>query len=176
MNYAQSLNDFLVDAAAQGEMGAIKHLLRSYKVDINSRNTNGLTALFAASISGIPDVVEFLIQLGADVNRKNGPPRNVGQRNFYIEGQTPLHAAAASNHIHILEILLQKGADINAQDRKGQTPLIEAVQFGNPATVEFLLLHNANPNLRTTTYHTACLLYTSPSPRDLSTSRMPSSA
>jgi ankyrin repeat protein len=155
MNFTKQVVEDLVDSAGQGEMGAIKQLLRAYKPDINSQNSSGLTSLFVASTAGRPEVVSFLIKLGADVNRRNGAPRDLRQRNMFIEGQTPLHAAAAANHIPILEILLKNGADINAQDRKGQTPLIEAVQFGNPETVEFLLMNNANPEIRTTTFQTA---------------------
>ena len=58
--------------------------------------------------------------------------------------------------------------------------LVEAVtQWGvvQRASVNGLIeLKLWNPRDFTTDRHNTCLLYTSPSPRDLSTSRMPSSA
>ena len=40
----------------------------------------------------------------------------------------------------------------------------------------FVILTSGNLSTSQAVYHRICLLYTSPSPRDLSTSRMPSSA
>ena len=52
-------------------------------------------------------------------------------------GNTALHIAAGEGHINIVEILLNRGIDINSKNNDGDTAL-----------------------------HWACLLYTSPSPRD----------
>ena len=49
------------------------------------------------------------------------------------------------------------------EDRENEGDVICAAEFATPENVNFMASY-------------ACLLYTSPSPRDLSTSRMPSSA
>ena len=58
--------------------------------------------------------------------------------------------------------------------------LLEAVEYNNVHVAEALLLDGADVNTRqadgATPLHWACLLYTSPSPRDGLLSRMPSSA
>ena len=58
----------------------------------------------------------------------------------------------------------------------GLTLLLGAALYGHLAVVELLLQHGAEVNLQSSDGSTACLLYTSPSPRDRSLSRMPSSA
>ena len=49
-------------------------------------------------------------------------------------------------------------------------------QFGESEDVKVLVLHGGPACTHEYMLNVACLLYTSPSPRDLSTSRMPSSA
>ena len=83
--------------------------------------------------------------------------------------QTPLHLAAEAGDLQECQTLIASGADVNAWDNSGWSPLIQAVQSNHIETARFLLNSGAD-------IHYTCLLYTSPSPRDLSTSRMPSSA
>ena len=61
-----------------------------------------------------------------------------------------------------------------AEDPAAQ--LRAAAAQGETARVRELLARGAPLEARDAQGNTACLLYTSPSPRDLSTSRMPSSA
>ena len=60
------------------------------------------------------------------------------------------------------EMAIDCGNDVNEEDYDGCTPLFHVSAF--------------NMNDYFIEYDKICLLYTSPSPRDLSTSRMPSSA
>ena len=64
-----------------------------------------------------------------------------------LVGPMKLHHAVMNRDMELCLKLLADGQDVNEVEDAGNTPL-----------------------------HFACLLYTSPSPRDLSTSRMPSSA
>ena len=53
----------------------------------------------------------------------------------------------------------------------------KAASAGERPNVLFIVCDDLNTHVSTSGYnHISCLLYTSPSPRDLSTSRMPSSA
>ena len=72
------------------------------------------------------------------------------------KGWTSLMKAAEEGHVEIMKSLLERDADIAATNNKGRTALSFA----------------ACPSQKRTT----CLLYTSPSPRDATLSRMPSSA
>ena len=62
--------------------------------------------------------------------------------------------------------------------RKGRSPSLPSIPTAPPPPLvaDSGRLHKAVRNLKQHAQHSACLLYTSPSPRDLSTSRMPSSA
>ena len=73
----------------------------------------------------------------------------------------PIHDAAKTGDLAGVQAELDKGVDVNAVIGTGTTPLHLACEKGQTETADLLI---------------TCLLYTSPSPRDLSTSRMPSSA
>jgi len=72
---------------------------------------------------------------------------------------------------------LWTGAAVRAQDLRG-TLLVTAEDTtgGRIAGAMVTLTQEKSEGTRTARADTRCLLYTSPSPRDLSTSRMPSSA
>ena len=73
-----------------------------------------------------PDVVEHLIDLGADPNAK------FGEQGL----DTPLHAAAFLGRSECAELLLQAGADSEARNGNGETPL-ESMKHGKEV-VEFV--------------------------------------
>ena len=107
---------------------------------------------FAAYLGDV-DATQMLIEDNAEVN--------AGDR----RKKTALHLAAKKGHVDVAKVLIQNGADVNAVDKwKERTALHEASQYGH-IDVAKLLLQNG-----------ACLLYTSPSPRDRQKTRMPSSA
>ena len=75
------------------------------------------------------------------------------------------------------------GGDLLAKEKKKQAYEVELAEHELPAWMSPLENHKQNMTIlqglsgkMCTTGHHTCLLYTSPSPRDLSTSRMPSSA
>lgn len=49
--------------------------------------------------------------------------------------------------LEIIRLLLEHGADVNHQDEDGFSPLAEAFYRHDPAVIECLLNHGANPNL-----------------------------
>lgn len=68
--------------------------------------------LHAASATGHVDVLQWLLDHGADVNPRRGFP-------FW----TPLHQAAFSGELTAVQALLKHGAEVNARDKEGQVPL-----------------------------------------------------
>lgn len=60
-----------------------------------------------------------------------------------------LTRCAANGDNGCLEALIIKGEDINKHDRWGWTPLLWAVYYDKPETVEFLIKKGANVNART---------------------------
>lgn len=115
------------------------------------------------------EVLEALIYSGADVNARDNyghsPLMNAVRQSdgYYLtqlllehgaswqarseSGFTALHAAAISKDtdVRTIELLLREGLDVNVSDRRGGTPIIEAVQFGTPDVIGALLDAGAAP-------------------------------
>jgi ankyrin repeat protein len=85
-----------------------------------------------ASINGHKDVVEFLINKGADIKAKSN------------EGTTALICAARYGYKDIVEILINKGADIEVKNSDGWTALTLAAREGHKDIVEILINKGAD--------------------------------
>ncbi|CAH0549306.1 unnamed protein product [Brassicogethes aeneus] len=123
-------------AAATGNVKIAKVLL-SNGADINAQDINGYSPLMFAVIKNHTETAEFLINQGADVNLRGSK-----------DNRTALQAAAATGNVEIANVLVSNGADINAQDIKGKSPLMFAVNKNHTETAEFLINHGADVNLR----------------------------
>lgn len=100
-----------------------------------------ITALHRAAGSGHREVVELLIEAGANPNARTN------------EGVTPLHWGLGEG-IEMVSLLVEAGAEVNAADDKGSTPLHWAAStgFNNEAVlvreVMLLINHGANINAK----------------------------
>ncbi|SPO07333.1 uncharacterized protein DNG_10027 [Cephalotrichum gorgonifer] len=94
------------------------------------------TALVAASARGHKEIVEMLLEKGADINAQGGGGYG-----------TALIAASARGYKEIVEMLLEKGADINARGGGGySTALMAASAGGHKEIIEMLLEKGADIN------------------------------
>ena len=80
------------------------------------------------------EVVQKLIQMGAEVNAKNW------------QGATPLHLATKNNSASVAELLIQNRAEVNAQDDQGETPLHKAILCKSAVVAEKLIHSGADIN------------------------------
>ena len=103
------------------------------------------TALRIASKEGHVELVEMLLNNGANVNAKNS------------YGVTALHIASREGHTDIVAMLLEKGADVNAKSDGGYTALISASESGHTETVAMLLEKGADVNAKTNWGDTALI-------------------
>ena len=117
---------------------------------------NSNSELVEAAKKGDGDSVYSLLTKDVDVNTAQ------------LDGTTALHWAAHLNDLKMATLLIEAGANVNVSNDYGITPLSLACTNGSSRMVRGLLQAGADPN--------SCLLYTSPSPRDATLSRMPSSA
>lgn len=101
--------------------------------NVNQRNGQGQTPLHLAVKKGKKDIVDVLLQKGADVNAAD------------TEGKTPLHYAVFYGHYEIAKQLLQHHANPSLTDKAGETPLhlyLEKVgnKQGHPRDTNLILL------------------------------------
>ncbi|RLU18410.1 hypothetical protein DMN91_008767 [Ooceraea biroi] len=121
-------------------------LAKDKNVDINE-SSGGFTPLHKAAEMGHLDLVNFLLEYGADINARND------------KDWTPIHGAALNGHLEIVNTLILKGADVNAELIMGCTPLHCAVEIGHEKIARTLLKHGANVNAIDKIYKNAALHY-----------------
>ena len=125
------------------------------------------TALGAACHAGHGDVVELLVENGAEIETSSPmglTPLHLAAGTFgarlvrmlieggaenYINrrddaGLTALHWAARSGKEETVQLLLDNGADILAADKEDLTPLDEALSEGREQIVQLLINHGAD--------------------------------
>ncbi|WP_162183658.1 ankyrin repeat domain-containing protein [Wocania ichthyoenteri] len=92
-------------------------LFLNAKADVNFKNGDGFTPLYASALWGSPVMMAKLIKAGADPNISNS------------KTPSPLHSAIIKKDFVLAELLLKAGADINLQILNGETPLARAIKF-----------------------------------------------
>ncbi|MYD43008.1 MAG: hypothetical protein F4W90_03845 [Gammaproteobacteria bacterium] len=101
-------------AVLTGNDKYVKRLARKTE-DLNALNEESQASLLSiAAIFGFSDVVETLIDAGADVDQRGG------------DGATPLLVAAFFGREEVVKILLANGADQSLTNNEGSTPLAAA--------------------------------------------------
>lgn len=104
-------------------------LLAQPRLPIDVRTPQNETPLMIAALKGQADIVQTLVERGADVNKP---------------GWAPLHYAATGGHTAIVQYLLEHHAYIDAESPNGSTPLMMAAMYGAPSTVKLLLESGAD--------------------------------
>uniref|UniRef100_A0A7S2UZJ3 Uncharacterized protein n=1 Tax=Fibrocapsa japonica TaxID=94617 RepID=A0A7S2UZJ3_9STRA len=99
----------LCNACLQGRLGDVYELLKS-GVNPNASNKYGSTPLILASIKGYRDIVELMLEHGAEIDL-TGP-----------EGWTALHGASFFGHTKLVCFLILKGADPLLENNLGKIP------------------------------------------------------
>lgn len=155
----------LYEAAMKGNSVMMRKLLLSgmnpNQGDFTRYWGSQRTAIMVAAEKGYQDIVQMLIEAGADVNKKD-PTHNTAlilaaARNNtdcvrilaqagadvnpddLMYGETTLHDAARNGNIAMAKILIEAGADLNAINYKGNSPLMLAHQNGFKDMEQFLL-------------------------------------
>ena len=129
-----------------GDIDEVKELIdQGAEIDVVYEGGPIFTSLIWASGNGYTDVVEYLIEKGANINQK------------MREDVTPLMWACVKEQIDIMELLIKKGADINVKDEEGDTPLMHASNYGYMDIVEMLVEKGANVNEVTNGKRTALM-------------------
>jgi hypothetical protein len=101
--------------------------------------------LAAAAREGNIRDIAALLDTGADIEFRDD--------DYWM--MTPLGIAAHKGHHPAVKLLLDRGAQIDAQDKVGDTPLMNSVHDSRREALEELLRRGANPNIQNNTGLTA---------------------
>jgi ankyrin repeat protein len=160
----------IFDAAATGDLDRLKALAAEDTELIGSYSPDGFTPIGLAAFFGRKDVLDFLLQHGADPNAASKNQMRVTPLHSAVAhrdpeiatamvesllsngakvniaqdgGWTPLHQAAAHGQMEIMKLLLDRKADVNAESDDGTTPLRMAHNKGFSEAAEMLQQHGA---------------------------------
>ena len=123
------------EASAVGDLDRVRALVHADPALANAHAEDGFHALGLAAFFGQPDVVRYLLEHGAEVDRV--------ARNAQIQ-TTALQAAAASGDFESARLLLGAGADPNRTQPGGFTALHAAAANGDEPLADLLLAHGAD--------------------------------
>ena len=124
-----------IEAAKAGDVTTLKSRLRFVKT-IDCRDSEGFTALQLAVMHGHTQVVQVLLEEGADLVSCNW-------------GAQALNVAAQNGYSEIVQCLLDKGVGVDAVDprKSNYTPLLWAASCGHTDAVKVLLDRGARTHL-----------------------------
>lgn len=107
-------------------------ILAPYKTSFNPNDS----MLFKAIDKGNIEMLDLLINSGADVNFKNEV------------GNTALMKCARKDKVEYLEILIEKGAIVDEKNINGSTALVLAIQSRSINAVKYLVKNSADINIQ----------------------------
>jgi hypothetical protein len=100
---------------------------------LSAKLEDGKTALLLAAQVGRSDMLEILLNAGADINAED------------VAARTALHISVAEGHLEASRFLLSREPALHARRTKsGNTPLHRAAAYGFPNIAALLLSHHAD--------------------------------
>ena len=113
-------------ASGNGHTETVSYLVGLQEVDVKNTDHQHFTALHRAVSTGHADVVQVLINAGADIEAKDRM------------GRSPLHWACEGGRLAIVKMLVEAGAKMCATDDEGNTCFTIAEKNGHTETVRYL--------------------------------------
>ena len=148
-------------AIKTGNRAEVSRLLDMDSTLVNARDENGLSAVLTAAYYQQPDIVQLLVQRGAELNLfeacvvgdlprvKTLIEQQPDLVNAYApDGFQPLGLAAFFGHADVAEFLLSRGAEVNSPSRNALRvmPLHSAIANRRTEIVRLLLDRGAAVN------------------------------
>lgn len=131
-----SLAQQFYQATAHGDLGTMQNMITQLQPQEINAVSHGMTPIMKASSLGRVDMVEFLIEHGADPNKRGSSQR------------TALQYAAERNRLPVAKVLIKHGADINGVDTSNLSPLIMAADRRYHDFAMYLIDAGADVNIQ----------------------------
>jgi ankyrin repeat protein len=150
-NHQDTMIDFLIsrgaamsmgDAARTGKIELVKAFIALDSTQVDLGKETSWRPLFSAAGWGHKEVVELLLDHGAEVNGAS------------LFGNTALHSAVGGGYTEIIKLLLARGANTNVQTQDGTTPLHRAAWQRQTDMVKLLMENGADPHIKETNGYT----------------------
>ena len=122
----------LRDAVSDNNLAAVRRLLEN-GADVEEDGGYGSSPLVIAVFDNFSDIVEVLIEHGANVNARND-----------VSGRAPLHSAASQNSRESAELLIANGANVRVRSDNGVEVLHSAAVGDHPEMGRYLISRGAN--------------------------------
>lgn len=167
VNKSSDLGTPLAIAAQDNQHEVVKLILRSKNPPLDLANEASQAALLLAVRNGYREIVNHMLEAGADVNRTDEFNRTlvsiaISQSNEVmvrtilefnpdldlqdIDGNTLLHHIGDKTPVASVRLAVNAGAKVNRVNKDGDTPLHAAIDFSTLEVVEYLLSKNADVN------------------------------
>ena len=117
-------------AAYEGDLKKVKEIIERDPNQINVQDSEGFTPLHLASGKGHIEIVEFLLNHGADIELE------------ILNGETTLMLAARYaryGQYETIKTLLEHGAKVNHKDENGRTALHNAAMYSGEKVMNLLI-------------------------------------
>ncbi|XP_002737915.1 fibronectin type 3 and ankyrin repeat domains protein 1-like [Saccoglossus kowalevskii] len=122
--------------AYQEDLVKVRHILDSGEVQVDVPDKYGLSPLMSAAQKGYLNIVELLIEYGADVNFQND------------SGKNALMLSCFAGHIEVVKLLKSHGAQWDVRDKGGSTPMHWAVDSANTQLLRWIILDGCPVDIR----------------------------
>jgi ankyrin repeat protein len=152
-------------AADQWDADLVRSL---FTKGVDSKGSEGSSALLLAAAAGHTAVVRALLDAGADINVQSTEALarlvtfptllDLERKNAEPSKMTPLMYAAENGRLAAAKVLLDKGAKTDMQDASGMTALLYAARNGDSSMVQALLERGADVRARNDAGKTALML------------------
>ena len=177
-------NTVFMNAAAFSRDTATIALLKPLTKNINQANKTGATALALAVRSNSPEVVQYILNNGGDVNATDAKGNNL---TYYLlesysprqakdfepklktlqsaglnlatpqkDGNSIYHLAVAKNDLQLLKLIQPYASDVNAKNAEGLTALHKAAMMSKDDSIlQYLISIGAKKDVKTNFDETA---------------------
>jgi len=172
-NEVENIKNELLKRVRQRRIIGVKEILENKEIaiDFNSYDANTNSPLIEASIHGCSELIQYLLEKGADIeaksdsNYKNKSGLLIAAEKGFVDSvrvfvennsnldvtdsdnQTALMLSSINGYLDIVEFLLNKNADTNVVDGYGRTALIYAIVYGNSNIAKKIIEKGTNVNI-----------------------------